>query len=285
MSDDARTAVRSKTRRGIQEDDRDPPAWRIETAHLRQTPDFIIIGTQRGGTTSLYRYLTAHPEVGAAFRKEVHYFDRYYEKGRDWYLAHFPERGEFPIVGEASPYYLFHPEAPERVRAEAPNARLIALLRNPVDRAYSQYHMKVARGLESLPFAEAIDREPDRLAADRDPLGPAWRHHTYLARGAYAKQLRRWLAHFPREQLLILQSEAFYAAPERTLHETQAFLGLRPSSPGAFKVFHEADYAEMEAGLRRCLRDYFAPLNAELYDLVGVDFGWEDDSSAGQRTS
>src|SRR5215213_2627672 len=122
--------------RSAPEEERDPPVECIETAHLRQYPDFIIIGTQRGGTTSLYRYLTAHPDIGQAFRKEVHFFDRYYNKGIDWYLANFPLRGEFPIVGEASPYYVFHPDVPERILAAVSQAKFIVLLRNPVDRAY-----------------------------------------------------------------------------------------------------------------------------------------------------
>lgn len=263
--------------RGARDDERDPPLWRIETAHLRQDPDFIIIGTQRGGTTSLYRYLTEHPEIGAAFRKEVHYFDRYYDKGIDWYLAHFPERGEFPVVGEASPYYLFHPAAPERIRAAIPHAKTIALLRNPVDRAYSQYHMKVARGLETLTFEAAIECESDRLAASDDPLSPAWRHHAYLARSTYVDQLRRWMANCPREQMLVLKSEEFYAEPERILHETQAFLGLSAGSPAAFKTYHLAEYSPMEPATRKCLKDHFAPFNRQLYDLLGRDFRWEDE--------
>lgn len=275
MAEDDVQPPAGTTIRGVQDEGRDPPQAWIATAHLRQPPDFIIIGTQRGGTTSLYRYLTGHPEIGGAFRKEVHYFDRYYAKGLDWYLGHFPKRGEFPIVGEASPYYLFHPDAPERVREVVPHAKLIVLLRNPVDRAYSQYHMKVARGLETLPFADAIDREPERLAASDDPLGPAWRHHSYLARGVYGDQLRRWMAVFPREQLLIVKSEEFYAEPERILHHTQAFLGVRAHSPEAFKVFHEADYPPLDPAVRRRLRAYFSPLNRQLYDLLGVDFGWE----------
>ena len=92
-----------------------PPPSRIATAHLRQPPDFVIVGAQRGGTTSLYRYLTGHPEVRAALRKEVHFFDLNFDKGMDWYLAHFPMRGEATVVGEASPYYLYHPDVPERM--------------------------------------------------------------------------------------------------------------------------------------------------------------------------
>ena len=263
--------------RSAPEEERDPPRERIETAHLRQYPDFIIIGTQRGGTTSLYRYLTAHPEIGQASRKEVHFFDRYFDKGIDWYLAHFPLRGEFPVVGEASPFYLFHPEAPARILAAVPQAKFVVLLRNPVDRAYSQYHMKVERQLEELSFEEAIEREPERLAASDDPLDPAWRHHSYLARGIYFEQIRRWFDYFPRDRFLIIKSEDFYAEPLPILHQTQSFLGVQPHSPATLKVHHQADYGAMDSFMRRRLTDYFAPYNRQLYDLLGQDFGWEHD--------
>jgi hypothetical protein len=259
-------------------EERNPRDRRIGSARRRQLPGFIIIGAQRGGTTSLYNYLTDHPQVGAATRKEVHFFDRYFEKGIDWYRAHFPKRGEFAIVGEASPYYLFHPEAPQRICTAMPGAKCIALLRNPIDRAYSHYHFKVAKGLETLPFAEAVEREPERLEASDDPMGPAWRHHSYLARGAYADQIRRWLTVFPSEQLLILQSEEFYREPQRILHLTQDFLGVDRHEPRQFTIFHDANYPAMDPDVRRRLTDHFAPLNRELYALLGRDFGWEEAS-------
>jgi hypothetical protein len=263
--------------RSAPEEERDPPRERIETAHRRQYPDFIIVGTQRGGTTSLYRYLTAHPNIGQASRKEVHCFDRYFEKGIDWYLAHFPLRGEFPVVGEASPYYLFHPEAPARIQAAVPQAKFVVMLRNPVDRAYSQYHMKVERQLETLSFEEAIEREPERLADSTDPLSAAWRHHSYLARGVYVDQVRRWFDRFPRDRFLIIKSEDFYAEALRILHQTQAFLDVGSHSPAILKVHHQADYGAMDGFMRRRLTDYFAPYNRQLYDLLGRDFGWEHD--------
>jgi hypothetical protein len=255
--------------------DRDPPPERIATASERQAPDFIIIGTQRGGTTSMYRYLCEHPNVGAAFRKEVHFFDDYFDRGLDWYLAHFPRQGEYPMVGEASPYYLVHPEAPERARRVVPGALLIALLRDPVARAWSQYHIKIKRGLETLPFAEALDREHERLTADPNPVGAAWRHHSYQARGEYAGQLERWLAAFPRERLLVLKSEDFFANPARELAGVHRFLGLPSMMPQGFKPYHLAEYPPLDPVIARRLREYFAPHNTRLADLLGRDFGWD----------
>jgi hypothetical protein len=273
----ARLHAADSVGRGAPGEERDPPHERVETAQLRQSPDFIIIGTQRGGTTSLYRYLTAHPEIGQAFRKEVHFFDRYFGKGIDWYLAHFPLRGEFPVVGEASPYYLFHPEAPARIHAAVPHAKFIMLLRNPVDRAYSQYHMKFERALETLPFEEALRHEPERLALSDDPLDPAWRHHSYVARGIYVDQVRRWFDRFPRDRFLIIKSEDFYAEPLGILHQTQMFLGVRFHNPATLKIHHQADYVAMDQNTRSRLAEYFAPYNRQLYDLLGRDFGWEHD--------
>src|SRR3712207_6690007 len=122
---------------------RDPPPERIATAQQRRLPDFVIIGTQRGGTTSLYHYLSKHPEVLPALRKEIHFFDLNFDRGLDWYLAHFARQDQPGLVGEASPLYMFHRDVPERVRRVLPNAKFIALLRNPVDRAYSQYQMNL----------------------------------------------------------------------------------------------------------------------------------------------
>jgi hypothetical protein len=257
--------------------ERDPPLERIETAHLRQLPDFVIIGTQRGGTTSLYRYLTAHPDIGSALRKEVHYFDHYYEKGLDWYLAHFPVRGEAPVVGEASPSYLFHPDVPERARAAVPRAKFIALLRNPADRAYSQYQMNVRKGFESLSFEDAIKKEPERLSRSEDLASLTWRHCSYLKRGLYVDQLKRWMSLFPHEQFLILKSEDLYEDPERILRQSLAYLGLRPWSPARFKAHHLVGYPDINPSIRKRLTEYFAPYNQQLYNFLGRDLGWEDE--------
>jgi hypothetical protein len=257
--------------------ERDPPPERIETAQLRQLPDFVIVGTQRGGTTSLYRYLTAHPEIGSALRKEVHYFDRYYGKGIGWYLAHFPVRGEAPVVGEASPSYLFHPDVPQRARAAVPNSKFIALLRNPADRAYSQYQMNVRKGFESLTFEDAIKKEPERLSRSEDPDSLILQHCSYLKRGLYVDQLERWMSFFAHEQFLILKSEDLYKYPERVLSQSLAYLGLRSWSLARYKAHHLVGYPDMDPSTRKRLTEYFAPYNQRLYNLLGRDLGWEDE--------
>ena len=147
----------------------------VPTTRLRGLPDFLIIGAQRCGTTSLYRYLCAHPSVQpAVLNKGIHYFDTNHEQGTAWYRSHFPSepykaylrrrRGvERVLTGEGSPYYFFHPLAPGWIAEELPEARFVVMLRDPVGRAYSQYQHEVARGFEALAFEEALEEEEERL--------------------------------------------------------------------------------------------------------------------------
>ena len=161
----------------------DPPAWMRATALARIAPSFLVIGAQRSGSTALYRHLAAHPAILPPLRKEVHYFDFQYAKGRAWYLAHFPgiqERitGNYrAITFEASPYYMLHPLAPERIMAFNPDMKLIAILRDPVDRALSHYHHEARRGVETLTFEEAIAAEPERLAGAERLMKKAPHHY------------------------------------------------------------------------------------------------------------
>jgi hypothetical protein len=240
-------------------------------------PEFIIIGAQKGGTTTLHRYLTDHPDVSEALRKEIHYFSWSYSNGMLWYLSHFPEPDGFRLVGEASTSYIHDPEVPDRIRQAIPAVKLIALLRNPIDRAYSQYQMNVRKKFEELSFEDAIAQEPERLRSAPSRSSTLWRYSSYLARGRYAEQLERWFAVFPREQLLILQSETFFAQPEIGLAQTLAFLDLRSWHPADFDVYNSGAYTDMHPETRARLVAYFAPHNQRLYELLGQDFGWDHD--------
>src|SRR4051794_22945776 len=140
-------------------------AYGRATVALRPLPDFLILGAQKAGTTALYAYLRWHPEITGPSFKEVSFFDRHYANGERWYRAHMPARRR-SLVGEASPSYLFHPLAPERVAGLLPEARLIALLRNPVARPSSNYQNEVALGGEPLSFEEAIGREDERMEGE-----------------------------------------------------------------------------------------------------------------------
>ena len=150
--------------------------YRRMSSGVRPLPDFLVIGAARSGTTSLYRYLERHPAIAAASMKEIHYFSIDHWRGVEWYRAHFPTAMTRKIVtwrgdarcqtGEATPYYLFHPLAPERIADALPDIRLVILLRNPIDRAFSHYLHEVALGIEELPFERAIDEEPRAILGD-----------------------------------------------------------------------------------------------------------------------
>ncbi len=268
-------------------------AWGRSTSSLRLLPDFLIIGAQRGGTTSLYKYLAEHPSVAAPpLGKGAHFFDTNYSLGEEWYRGHFPTRaiarlsrfGAARITGESSPYYLFHPHAPKRVAEMLPGVKLIAMLRDPVTRAHSHYWHEVARGFESLSFEEAIEREPERLEpelarmrADPDYNSFEHQHHSYLSRGLYADQLAAWYAFFPRESILLVSSEDFFAEPDRVFRRVLEFLGLRVRSLRSYEPFNPREYPAMADEARQRLVAYFAEPNARLAELVGFDSaraGW-----------
>jgi hypothetical protein len=261
------------------------------TSRVRPLPDFLIVGAQKAGTTALYAYLRRHPAIAGPSWKEVSYFDRHYARGEAWYRGQFPNRlrlevaerrlGSRPIVGEASPSYLFHPLAAERAAALVPDVRLIALLRDPVDRALSHYHHEVALGREPLSFEEAIEREEertrgevDRMLVDPSYFSHAWWDHTYLARGRYAEQLEKWLAVFPRERLLVLPSEELLAAPGETYARVLDFLGAPEHDLAGYPRVFERDYEDMRPETRRRLAGAFAEPNRRLAGLLGRDLGW-----------
>jgi hypothetical protein len=270
--------------------------YRGITSPIRLLPDFLIIGTQRGGTTSLFHYLEEHPSVAAAVNKDLHFFDRKYSRGLGWYRGHFPtrierrratRRGCALLTGEASPSYLFHPYAPVRVKQALPAVKLIVLLRNPVSRAYSQYCHAVELGHETLPFEGAIAGEVERTAAEREKIieqpgyySEAFKHRSYLSKGMYAEQLQAWMGLFAPEQFLILRSEDFYADPAATFGRVLTFLDLPhmelEAKERVFKQYNNNIYSSrLDPRLRRRLVEYFRPHNARLYDLLGVDFGWD----------
>ncbi|MFC2062047.1 sulfotransferase domain-containing protein [Elusimicrobiota bacterium] len=261
---------------------------------MRVLPDFIIIGGQRCGTTSLYNYLIRHPQITPGYRKEVHFFDFNFNKGIYWYRSYFPTRiikyfyekllHRKLFTGEASPYYFFHPLTPKRIYETIPKVKLILLLRNPVDRAYSHYHHEVRRGRENLSFKDAIDKEKERLKGEKEKIlddnnydSNNYKRFAYLSRGKYAEQIIDWYKYFPEEQLLIIKSEDFYENPQKQLNNIHAFLGLKEWSLKEFKKYNFAKdkYTGMDEVLKERLNEYFRPFNRKLYSLLKRDFGWD----------
>lgn len=268
------------------------------TARWRVLPDFVIIGAQKSGTTSLYNFLIRHPAIAAASEKEIEYFSTRHKHGELWYRSNFPinmsghcsfkkkKQTNKPkrLTGEASPKYLFYPTVPDRMKSLLPDVKLIAILRNPVDRAYSHYHHYVRDNIESLSFEDAISTEEERCAGggeqlikdpDSDPCH--YRRYSYLARGRYAEQLENWFRYYGREQFLILTTEEFYEDPQRILDQASAFLGLPPHPFQAMGLrnLNVGDYKEMSADTRKFLVEYFKSHNERLAKLLRCSFDWD----------
>lgn len=266
--------------------------FRELTHQLRVLPDFLVIGAQKAGTTSLFNYLIEHPGILATVRKQMHYFDNRYSRGHDWYRSHFPLQlqrayseqrlGYRCLTGEATPYYIFHPHAPRRIAQLLPHVKLIVLLRNPVDRAYSHYNHELRKKAEQLTFEEALKQESARLAPeiermmqDENYYSFAHQHYSYLARGVYVEQLKVWFKLFPKDRFLILKSEDFNRDISGTLNQIYRFLGLPELPPKDYPYHNRGNYSKMPSEVRLQLQDYFRPYNQQLYQLLDRDLGWD----------
>jgi Sulfotransferase domain len=268
-------------------------------------PKFLIIGTQKGGTVALRNYLARHPSIVPARQKEIGYFDQdvLYRRGEAWYHGHFPlphRLGRRGVTFEATPEYLYYPGAPQRIFSYDSRLKLIVLLREPGERAFSAWNMfRTLRqerpdalrqllpecdpmlqeslnrmlGSDSFPaFDEAVRDEVDGLRAGGTALEPG-----YVRRGLYHEQLRRYLEWFAREQILILDSARLRQDVSGVLAEVVRFLGLPAydAPPVSLPQFHVGRYQhEIAAGTRAFLGEFYRPYNHELYALLGRDFGW-----------
>lgn len=202
--------------------------------------NFLIVGAQKGGTTALAHFLSTHPDVCMAPAKEVHFFDDPGMRDSDWagdliadrYREHFENFSGQRRIGEASPTYMFLPGVPERMIRYNPSMKLIAILREPADRAVSHYEHARRLKHESLPFVPALLLEPLRLLRARHDHGErsSLRRHSYVSRGQYALQVRSLWTVFPREQILFLRTEELANQHHDTLLRVYRFLDLEPPS-------------------------------------------------------
>ena len=248
--------------------------WRRATASLRTLPDVVILGTQRGGTTSLFDWLSEHPSVAPASTKEVHYFDKHYADGERWYRQHFPLKLGSRLSMEATPYLLFYPPAPGRVAADLPpTTRFVVLLRDPVQRAISQYWHSRRLHAEDEPLDVALALEETRLAGQEEIVvagGESFAHRnfSYKARGHYAEQLRRWFAVIERERFLVMESEELFDDPNGPARALE-WLGL-PARHAPFPATNDAPRAHPEEqSIVEALRRHFTPFNEDLFELLG----------------
>ncbi len=262
------------------------------TSQARILPAFLIVGGQRCGTTSMYRTLSQHPAIlKPVLHKGVHYFDTGYDRGLDWYRGHFPLQitarrtarrvGSECMAFESSPYYMFHPLAAERIAADLPGVRLLVLLRDPVERAYSAHAHELARGFEDQPFEAALHLEEERLRGEAERLAaePGYlshhhQHHGYLHRGRYLEHLQRLSDAVGRERLHVVDSHRFFTDPEPVYADVLAFLGLPDRGTPAFEKHNARARAPMPDNVRSRLEDHFAPHDERLAEWLGHVPSW-----------
>jgi hypothetical protein len=262
------------------------------THQARMLLGFLIVGAQRCGTTSMYRTLSQHPAIlKAVLHKGVHYFDTGYDHGLAWYQGHFPLRaraaavrratGETPLAFESSPYYLFHPLAAARIHRDLPGIKLLILVRDPIERAYSAHAHELARGYETEPFERALDLEDHRLAGQAEKIisDPGYhshshQHHAYRARGRYAEQLERLEDLFGRDRMHVVDSGLFFDDPERVYDHVLAFLGLHQHGNPVFERHNARPRSPMPEALRASLADYFAAWDEKLTGWLGHPPSW-----------
>jgi hypothetical protein len=256
------------------------------TANRRPLPDFIIIGAQKSGTTSLIRYLCQHPEITTSYKKEVHYFDQHFRRGVNWYRSNFPPvRFHSPKlrVGETSPYYFFHPHVPRRIHELLPDVKLIVSLRDPTSRAISHFQHEANRGREPLSLGEALDAESERIEAEtrallenEDLVCEEHRRHSYKARGLYLDQLERYWEVFDPSQVQIVDANRFFRDPRSVLRELFGILGVDPEYEVAKLTPHNigSPSTEVDPAIVKDLDDYFRPHNEELFRALDQEFEW-----------
>ena len=240
-------------------------------------PDFLIAGVGKCGTTALSSYLDCHPQVLPALEKEIHFFNlkTNFCQGIDWYNAHFPaipEHSEF-ITGEATPWYLNTREVDRHIFEYFPQVKLIIILRNPVDRAFSQYNMHIEQGLETRSFEEVVDSEIEKLKQIDNPFEKSnIRKLGCLGIGMYVCFLERWMNRFPKDQFLIVKSEELNSNPDIVMKKVFSFLSLPDYNQINYKKYNPGSYSPIPKEIKHKLVDFFQPYNEKLNNYIKMDF-------------
>lgn len=267
---------------------------RLLTSNLRILPSFIIAGFPRCGTTSLYNYLVSHPSIVPALKKEIRFFNQYYSYGLNWYKLFFPTffskykigsnyRDDF-ITGDGSSTYVHHPLSSVRIKKVIPNVKIIILLRNPVERAFSQYYHVLKQNIESITFEKAIEIELERIKGEWDKMSKDsiyysknYHYFSYLSAGIYIDKLKSWYEVFPKDQILILSSEEMYKNTQKIFDKTIQFLNLKKWNLPKYERFNFYDDKPLiNQQIRKKLYAFFKPHNESLYKFLGKNFKWEE---------
>ena len=263
------------------------------TQGARALPAFVIAGAQRSGTSSLYRALVEHPNVRpAVLHKGVHYFDL---QLRPWARrgtaatsrcarrssGYGAVRAAPALTFESSPYYLFHPLAGQRLATDLPGVKVISLVRDPVERAFSAHAHELARGYETEPFERALDLEAERTPGERERMiadptynSFAFQHQSYVARSRYVDQLEDLASHVGRDRLLVVDSHRLFEDAAPAMKEVFDFLELPQPSGVTFEQHNARPRAPMPPGIRERLEAELAPSDERLVEWLGWTPRW-----------
>jgi len=266
-------------------------AWGVVTARWRMEPDFVVVGAQRSGTTTLFRLLSDHPNVVRPTQsKGIGYFDLNYHRGARWYRAHFPLRLTARLAArggaqsfESSGYYLFHPLAAQRIARDLPRVKVVVVVREPVERAYSAHRHELARGFETEPFDRAVALEDERIRGEVERMiaNPAYesfahRHHAYLSRSRYAEQIERFVDLLGADRVFVMDADRFFESPVEEFARLQEWLGLPRWDPGTVEKWNARERDPLTAELRAELTRYFEPHDNRLEALMGRTPRWRE---------
>ena len=259
------------------------------TGSIRVLPDFLVIGAKRCGTTSLFYHLPEHPCISKSPYDNMGFFNENFHLGVNWYRSFFPTTftrnkikskfGNF-LSFDVTTRYMEEESTANNVYQTKPNMKIIVILRNPIDRAYSQYHLNVREKVERRSFEDVIKEDMDRLdkeSSEHHEIKPKFsaEENNYLKKGLYALQLRHWLKIFPRENILIISTEEFESNQQIIYNKIFKFLNISQFEVKNTEKMEKGNYPPMKSETRNLLLDYFRPYNRELFELINMEFYWD----------
>jgi len=259
------------------------------TSPLRVLPDFIVIGVGRGGTTSLYNYLNQHNCIQKSSYDEIGFFDDNFHLGVNWYRSMFPTKyekqkiikkfGKF-LTYDVTPWYIRRPWTANRIKTLLPSAKIISVLRNPVDRTYSHYHLTCREKGTTKSFEEIIEEDIKKIDNYDDNLKNSQKYYEYfvqnshIARGFYLEQLENWFTVFNKENILIISSEDLANHTQKTMDHVFDFLNIEDQVIPNLEKVNVAKYPKMKEKTRKILENYFFEYNENLFKKIGKHFNW-----------